>query len=329
MFKNWQERAVELGLPWAVQRLEEVPDENEGGRGPTYRWVNVVDIKQLQGSVLLVVHSHLAGYDPAEGFLPNRDTNFRVELPDKPLKGNTPWHVTYSLESYVAHIQKVCTAIEGLPLEELAFPAAALEKRAGWPSGYVTRAAWAVAALHDVGKLTTGWQGWARTWQKGVGNPLDEGEAAAHTDYDSYILAHRQLERELSGKRPPHAVEGAVAAAPLLIAILGECEPLIRAAFTAIARHHGPFTSTYRPFYLDQVAQAQVAAACARLPPAIAAKVDPAALIDSPTVQDIRRFIVEPEETEAFIAYTLLSRALRRADQAGTRSGIQREFSDR
>lgn len=324
MFKGWQTRAAELGLPWAVKRLEETEDTTEGGRGPRYRWVDVDDGKQIQGAVLLVVHNRLAGYSTDEGFLSDCDTGFRAALPDKAGKVTASWRA-YMLESYAAHVQQVCTALAGLPLEELLYPSAALEKRAGWPAGSLIQAAWAVAGLHDVGKLTTGWQGWARAWQTGVGNPLPPHEAAAHTDYDGDNPTHRQLERELAGRRPPHAVESAVAALPLLIALFEPCPSVLRAAFTAIARHHGPFTSTYKPFRLDRVAQAQVSATYTALPAEIAAKLKAAPLLDSPTAQKIDRFFVQPKEAEAFIAYTLLSRALRLADQAGTRAGSEGE----
>jgi len=320
MFKDWQARATALGLPWAVKRLEEAEDASEGGRGPHYRWRDVTDGKQLRGAVLVVVNSRLAGYTPEEGFLSDCATGFQAELPEKPVAA-TSWHSVYALESYAAHVQQVCTALGKLPLEELAYPAAALERRAGWPAGSLVRAAWAVAALHDVGKLTTGWQGWARAWQAGAGHPLPAGEAAAHTDYDGSNPAHRRLEKELAGKRPPHAVEGAVAALPLLMALFRPYPDVLRAAFTAIARHHGPFTASYKAFRLDRVAPAQITATYAALPPEMAAVFEGVLPMDSPTVKDIGRFFVQPHETDAFIAYTLLSRALRLADQAGTRTG--------
>ncbi|MBN2007628.1 MAG: CRISPR-associated helicase Cas3' [Anaerolineae bacterium] len=320
MFKDWQTRAAGMGLPWAVKRLEETEDAGEGGRGPSYRWVDVDDGKQLQGAVLLAVNNRLAGYDPGEGFLPDRDTGFRAGLPEKPGTA-VPWRVIYTLESYAAHVQEVCKALAGLPLEALAYPAAALEKRAGWPAGSLAQAAWAVAALHDVGKLTTEWQGWARAWQTGVGNPLPAGEAAAHTDYDGGNPAHRRLEGELAGKRPPHAVEGAVATLPLLMALFKPYPDVLRAAFTAIARHHGPFTASYKAFRLDAAAPAQIATTCAALPDELAAALKGLAPMDSPELCKIDDFFVRPQETDAFIAYTLLSRALRLADQAGTRAG--------
>ncbi len=326
LFKDWQERAQALGLPWAVKRLEESSDDKtQGGREVRYQWADVTRRDELTGAVLVVVNNRLAGYRADEGFLPDEDTSLCLEPPPSPEGERRNWQTVYRLEPYAEHIRQVCQALRDVAWEELDCPAATLEKREGWPRESVTRAAWAVAALHDTGKLTSGWQSWARDWQQRIGHPMKAGQAAAHTDYNSGDPAHRQIEQDLGRRRPSHALEGAVAAAPILAALLGDCPPVLRAAFTAIARHHGPFTREYHSFQLDKTATGQMDAVRALLPTELAAKIDPTQLIHQATPQtsSVDEFLVTPDEVAEFVCYTLLIRALRRADQAGTQRGTE------
>jgi CRISPR-associated endonuclease/helicase Cas3 len=323
LFKRWQERGQALGLAWAVKRLEE--DETQEGGATHYRWGEVTDAGDLRGARLVVVNNQLAGYRPAEGFLSDESTGFQCEPPGLAAHERSARSIVYQLESYADHVGQVCQALAQVALPELESLAQALEEREGWPHGIVVDAAWAVAGLHDTGKLTAGWQAWAREWQERLGQPLPAGQAAAHTDYDASNPRHRQLEGELSHKRPNHALEGAVAAARMLTALLSDCPPVLRAAFTAIARHHAPFTCTYAPFQIDATAAAQLDAGRACLPASLAARLDPAGLIEAaaPGHMSVDDFLTHPGQAAEFVCYTLLIRLLRRADQIGTRRGIQ------
>ena len=104
-----------------------------------------------------------------------------------------------------------------------------------------------------------------------------------------------------------------------LAATLGACEPVFNAAFTAIARHHGAFTRQGRRYTLVSSSDQAVAETLNLLP---------AQLIGGPKVElwssedpseaSIREFFVNPAQDGEFLAYVLLARALRRADQLGT-----------
>ncbi|MBK7178893.1 MAG: hypothetical protein IPH82_17230 [Chloroflexi bacterium] len=94
-----------------------------------------------------------------------------------------------------------------------------------------------------MGKLNNQWQQWVRNWQKQTGQVYEKDGVYAHWDGDG-SETHRTLERKLKRQRPHHAIEGAIASIPLLEAVIPEsCEPLLRAAFTAVARHHTTFAS--------------------------------------------------------------------------------------
>ncbi|MBN1935022.1 MAG: CRISPR-associated helicase/endonuclease Cas3, partial [Anaerolineae bacterium] len=108
-----------------------------------------------------------------------------------------------------------------------------------------------------------------------------------------------------------------------LAAAFEDCEPLFDAAFTAIARHHGAFTREYKTYSLEQGACAEVAGTLTLLPAALAASLGAEDLLtnENPARTPIGDLLVNPERDAEFLAYVLLARALRRADQEGTGIG--------
>ncbi len=74
---------------------------------------------------------------------------------------------------------------------------------------------------------------------------------------------HRRIARQVRPKRPPHAGEGAFAAARILWEALDgkNHPPLYRAAVMAIARHHSPLLQEARPYRLHPQAAEAVAGA--------------------------------------------------------------------
>jgi hypothetical protein len=234
------------------------------------------------------------------------------------------------LESYDEHIRLVYQDLERQVWPELERAAARLERRANWPPGSIKRAAVLAVLLHDVGKLTArsgqgqGWQMWAAKWQAKLGCPLSPDFLAAHTDYDSADEVHCRLEKEMS-RRPPHALEGAVAVAPLLAGALRAQPALTKATFSAIARHHGAFTENFNIYELVKQAAATVRQALSLAGPHTA-DLDPAQmrLSDDPLRTKVKSFLVDPGSDDELLAYMLLARALRRADQLGTAAGARR-----
>ncbi|NLG98854.1 MAG: CRISPR-associated helicase Cas3' [Chloroflexi bacterium] len=319
-FKSWQEKANELELDWTVKMLfEDSRDLNEDNRSEC-RWIPVTDSKLLRTAQVVVVNPSLAGYDPAEGFLPDiGNTSFLSEIIESTTAHSGERHA-YTLESYEEHIQRVLTAFEQIALSEIEYPAKALEKAAGWKPGSVLKAAHLVCLFHDVGKLRKDWQAWARAHQKAIGRPVPQSFVAAHTDtgiQDANLLAAaREAARRYP--KPHHAAEGALSVAPILFNTLAAKE-LAQAALTAITRHHTPFASDCQEYMLEPQAPKHIAATLSCLPGPMAKEIIPdqvkTVLRTSLSLQEL---LVNPEHTYPWMAYLLLARALRRADQIGT-----------
>lgn len=319
--KGWLERAAELELPWAVKYLCAIPDEeaNQANRS-AYKWEEVYTPQTAWGAPLIVVHSALATYDPSLGFLPDRGGAWQAPLPTIEQRTERPLP-TYRLETYAEHIRRVYEAFEEL-WPELDFAARRLELRFGWPARSVRRAAELAVLLHDVGKLSVRWQGWVRRYQDEIGVPIQAGQAYAHTEVQDE--AHREAERR-AGKRPWHAVEGAIATAPILFGVFAEQQPLAKAAFSAIARHHAPQSDNNHPFRLIRNAPAYIQATLHKGYNLDGWLAHLAGLNEEiPSDFGARDTIAQPEEDDnlaSFLAYLLIVRALRRADQLGTERG--------
>jgi CRISPR-associated endonuclease Cas3-HD len=320
LVQKWLEAEEEVGLEeWGVRALQDLGDADESGQS-VYRWQPVQDREDVQGSVLVLVHPALAGYDPELGFVPDRSTGYRAKLPPPQATGQGGVN-PYLLETYAEHARLVHRAFERQVWPELAPAAARLERVLKWPAGLIEEAAHLVALLHDAGKLNRRWQDWVRKYQRAIGRPAPAG-LYAHTDFDPANPLHREQQRIL-GRKPSHAVEGAIAVAPLLAAALQQCEPLFNAAVTAIVRHHGAFTRMGQRYTLDPAAVGAVGETLSWLPPRISAGVDPAALwtCQNPSEHVVRDFLVDVGKDDEYLAYALLARALRRADQEGTSMG--------
>ncbi|MDY6877141.1 MAG: CRISPR-associated helicase Cas3' [Chloroflexota bacterium] len=321
LVKKWLEREWDLDLDdgYGVHALHDLGDVDELGRS-AYRWLPVQDRDDVVGSALVLVHPALAGYDHDLGFVPDRGTGYRARL--TPARDTTSrGGYAYRLEDYAEHVRLVYQAFLRHVWPELAPAATRLESTCGWPAGVVERAAHLVVLLHDVGKLNKDWQSWVVRYQKAIGRPAPAG-FYAHTDFDPTNALHRKKQKSLR-RKPPHAVEGAVAVAPLLVVASEECMPVFNAAFTAIARHHGAFTREYRRYALAPAASLAVAKTLAWLPPPLMTGIDAGDLLinEDPAQTQVDNLLVEPRRDEEFLAYVLLARALRRADQAGTMMG--------
>jgi CRISPR-associated endonuclease/helicase Cas3 len=318
---HWLKQADVLEMEgWPLNALHDAGDVGETGRS-AYRWLPVQDKDDVTRSILVLVHPTLAGYDPDLGFLPTRGTGYRARLAPQADAASRGGY-GYCLESYTTHVQLVYQAFKREAWPELAQAAAHLERAFDWPDRIVAQAAHLVVLLHDVGKLNRAWQAWVSRYQAGIERPAPTG-LYAHTDYDPGDPTHAAKQRTL-GRKPPHAVEGAVAVLPLLAAALGTCEPVFNAAFTAIARHHGAFTQQGQAYILTSGAAQAVAETLTWLPTHLAVEFDPQVHLwpsERPTEHQIAEVLVRPRRDKEFLAYTLLARALRRADQAGTREG--------
>ena len=332
MYKRWEERFQALDIDWAVKRLMEDKDSSADKKEENrteYDWQPLNHSSLLTGTRVLLVHPALAGYLPDEGFVADKgDTPFRSSLPGK-AQERTWEGYSYKLESYEEHIRLVLEAFRELALPELEYPAKALDAAAhaaglGWLEDGMMKAAWLVCLLHDVGKLSTGWQNWVRAYQKEIGRPVSKEFAAAHTDSEWGNENHRQADKVASKKypKPHHAGESAWAVAPILVRALGQTE-LARAALAAITRHHTPFASECQTYSLESRAARHIQATLAYVPENIRNGMD-LSLLKNAQPQAPKTnlsFLVKPNQEMGWLAYTLLARALRRADQEGTQRG--------
>ena len=325
MFKSWQERAADV--PWRVMMLlQDEADKSESNRAQ-YGWKEITDSHLLIGVPMLAVHPALAGYLQDEGFVADQgDTAFVSELPPEIAKRD--WGgASYRLESYEEHIRCVLQAFQEVAVPEMRYPARALEMAAGWPEGSVLQAAWLVCLLHDVGKLSKGWQGWAHAYQKQIGKPIGTDFAAAHTDYEWGNAEHKAAEKAIRGKypKPNHAGEGALASSLIVAKALGN-EPLMHAALAAIARHHTPFAKDSKEFTLEPGAAGHIQATLALVPKELGQRIDVRGLRkDAQSLNTLHNMLARPDNEDEWLAYILLARALRRADQRGTELGSNRD----
>jgi len=315
--RQWEKAGVLR--PGDVQILTDSGDAGESGAS-AYKWVSVPDRRALFATPLVLIHPQLAGYTEEVGLILGQDTGFR----SRPSAGKVGWRgssYTYALETYADHIRAVYTAFLTEVWPHLAGPAARISQVLGWPAELLERAAHLCVLFHDVGKLRQRWQDWAAAYQAGIGHPGLEGEAYAHTDYDRGNPVHREQQR-VCGRRPPHAVEGAAAAAPLLIAPLAGKEPLVRAAFTAIARHHGAFTRRGECYSLIPSATDKLSTTLTWLPEDLVRDITVDALWTSqtPTQDRVAGLLARPARPDEWLSYIILARALRLSDQAGTSS---------
>lgn len=201
---------------------------------------------------------------------------------------------------------------------EMTYVAARLEQQMGLPARSLERAIRLAIALHDVGKMDQGWQRWAHEWQQRIGLPVAADYMMAHTDYDPDDSRHQAVEAAMPGSRPSHAAEGAVAVFKILHQLLGSPGPddarlkLLKPVFTAIARHHSPRADSYRGFALHQAAGPVLGQMLADLDTSGRAR---QALESSKKSQPITGLLVQPDNRDELLAYFLIVRALRLADQ--------------
>jgi len=86
----------------------------------------------------------------------------------------------------------------------------------------------------------------------------------------------------------------------------------MKAIFNAIARHHSPTAGTYKSFALHQAAGETLAQVLRSIDPDGQAY---KALVTNKHPQPITGFLVQPDARDELLAYFLIVRALRLADQ--------------
>lgn len=329
MFKEWQDRKIDCEPDWRVQWLLEDKDkeaDSEEGNRTAYSWRPLYDASLLAGARAIAVHPMLAGYLQDEGFVADcGDTGFISTLPAN-AEAQTWEGFSYRLESYEEHLRLVLQAFQNLALPELIFPAQALEKTAGWKPGSLVQAAWLACLFHDIGKLNKAWQAWAHAYQREINMAVTADFAAAHTEAEWGNRFHENAAKTVARKypKPHHAGESALAASAMLVNVLGQDhKSLVCAAITAIVRHHTPFAHECGVYTLTPSARQHIEQTLHYLPDAIRTQIDLKHLkgeVKMPP-NSFANLLITPGDHFGWLAYALLARALRRADQEGTARG--------
>lgn len=316
-FEKWQEE----GLPnCEVTWLLKYPQEKESEEGEEYSarygWGVIENHKDIRGSTIHVVNPLLVKYDAEAGFRFVRDGGFQSPPRMTQSKEADRERYKYSRESYQEHVQKMLSFNQSIS-PYISYAASRLEQRMGLTKGLIERAVCLAIILHDAGKMDERWQHWAHEWQKQIGAPVDSDCMLAHTDYDQDNPTYKAAEVKMTCSRPNHAAEGATAGVKVLHQLLGNPgrgDPrldLVKAIFTAIARHHSPKTDRYENFALSHVAKNIIAKVLKIVGEDEQAS---AALEMKKSSQPISGILVEPGST-ALLLYFLIVRALRLADQ--------------
>ncbi|MCI0713898.1 MAG: CRISPR-associated helicase Cas3' [Chloroflexi bacterium] len=325
--KDWCERFDQSDLECGVMYLVETPDPDESNKS-VYDWKMAYDAKTLWGAPLVVVHPSLATYDSKLGFIGSYGGPWdeRLDLEVKTFDDTSYGGFNYRLETYQDHIRHVHDAFVRL-WPELEWGAQQLEKRFGWEPGIVRHAAEVAVLFHDVGKLNIKWQKWVQIYQAAIGLPIaDESEAFAHTDYTSTNEQHREASRN---KRPTHAVESALASFELMVQRIGDTHPLTHAVFTAICRHHTLHAQECQTFKLSKYSPQYI---FDTLPNGWFSSDDISralhGLNETFEAYDADDYIIQPDDQTGngyleggFLAYLIIARVLRMADQLGTKEG--------
>lgn len=276
-WKNLKERQQALDLEWmckqAQMKKEEQPDDEDDHRLPiTYDWPTIASPNEVPGALIIAMPHQLVTYDKDLGMV---FLDGRLRLPKKwqqrletqnyqsPLlpqrSGNKDDRETQA-QRYVEHIGGLANAYHYAICHDIAYTMRNLEQHMGLEAGTIDRAIQLAIAAHDLGKLDTQWQRWARAWQRLVyekgqwSNPYREPDSDyffAKTNYDYQSRNQRDWQKELAIKRPKHACESVGIARGLILTSLGVNStshpnyPVARAVCNAIAHHHTPTAHEY------------------------------------------------------------------------------------
>lgn len=339
--KQWLEHPDREDGDWAVKFIHEPKPDPQSRRKmedatqaneDRYIIKEASTASEVKYAPLVIVNPRFATYHPDMGFIPEHGGNWYAQLPPQNERDASSKPHRYRLETYADHIAQVYAAFEE-HWWEAEWAAKQLEKRYGWQTGGVRKAAELAVLLHDVGKLSQGWQKWAHTYQQRLADEFGDGktprpipgEAYAHTEFVSSDETYRRIQSSVKPARPWHAVEGALAVVPILISQLGHNPILIKAVYSAIARHHAPFSHSNMQFQLIENSKDHILKS-------ISSYLGDTISIDTnSSVRENddkkRKNIIElnddptDQEIACYLVYCLIVRQLRRADQLGTARG--------
>lgn len=204
-------------------------------------WREVDDPKHISGAWLVALHPDMASYSNEFGLIigapgPVPDTKY-LDRPPIPL-------YSYKMETLKDHSRRSIDAFERISTH-CSRGLIRLAEQLNIDGADLYRLARLLIGLHDIGKLSIGWQSFAKAWQVKKNPEAVLPEPLAHTDYDPFYDAAAM--RNIPN-RPPHAAEGAFALGGWLFGDEGLVPGVAVAAMSAVARHHSGHTSSIREF---------------------------------------------------------------------------------
>lgn len=330
-YEDLDDLANELEGDWVMMTADALSEDSDSNRSRTvYRWRHLTSEDDMVGTLLLAINPALVSYSSATGFqlgVPGAPT---WQSPLRSKNSQRQIFHPYRRETLVEHVRRMTQVYEH-PFydrqklkqrrslaDEITYAADHLERELDWRPGALENAIRLVIAVHDLGKLDAKWQNWAHLWQEKVSAlrgedltiPVDY--LAGHTDYDDQVEGEREANRQMRCLRPNHAAESAYAAMEWLRNNLNQS--LTRAALTALVRHHtAGARGQNKQYSAHPCAQKEFKR--------ILSEVGLTEVIDEyidwsfPAGEKLVNRLMRPEKRAELLAYFLLVRTLRLADQ--------------
>ncbi|MDI6893157.1 MAG: CRISPR-associated helicase Cas3' [Bacillota bacterium] len=207
-------------------------------------WESVTAEQDVRQAYVVCLSPAVAAYDRELGLrlgVPGEMTSPSRSVPDRP-----GWK-TIKGETWERHAREVASqALARLEREgpDGGLVGGGLVKRYGLDWAAAKAAVGAASLLHDLGKVQTTWQAWARAAMETTRPGYVHARAIAHTDFNPESRDDRRRERALGLRRPPHAAAGAYYAGLFLPRLLQALPTGVRAqvgaaCVVAILAHHG------------------------------------------------------------------------------------------
>ncbi len=327
-WKDLQESGLGKDIEWILKYPEETKesrDSQDARENPKFEWPECPKhLEEPVYSPLYVVNPSLVLYDERIGFRFGENSSVHTtELIERAKGGKRDFDSTYQLEDYPTHIKNMMRHYRERYAERLRFAASRLENKLGLDGGSIDRATRLAIAFHDVGKMQTQWQTWARNFQEAIGEKdlvRDTNFMIAHTH--SETEDHRAKEKKVKPRRPHHAGEGAAAAMNLIREFSDANDAFYKAVLTAIARHHSPRTDKFDEYRMERASVAAVASALIEAGESVETNLVARTLqLDSPDIELDVELLGSDNRAEEWLMYLLVVRALRLTDGESQEGG--------
>lgn len=320
---------------WVVMTPTETPTDS----GTRLTWQICNDPRLLRLAPLIALNPKRVFYSPEFGLRPDIFEPSTGNFPrlKKVVDTGERQDWWYTFETYREHIENVMQAL-GREASEVLATCTKVDTKFKLPPGTLEHAIRVAIAAHDIGKLSTGWQSWTRTWQQEqlqvypellwnglegqrTVKPQSNGEYCAHTDY------HPGLDKARSNsqpKRPGHSGESASVLEKTycdhMLERVGDDElgaSIFCGLNGAIARHHGAYsTGKTTAWKLDPGSSQEIQNVFRDLTGDTLDLEELQRLEKNgvPAAQPSKTDLPNPENNLEWLTYSLISRALRQAD---------------